>query len=396
MGLFSSKKENFNKNYVSVLSVLNQLHKMSDEGWMEVARFITKCDLKTLDTYYYSDVRDEPYKCNEIRIEHAYSCKSHLGCMQDKINQFLFNNLHDLDGEDLENKIISKQKLKSEFSAYYWLKEDLKNISAFNDINILENIEQKRIIEKKESELTVRQALKANDKKYLALIYCIENFCEQFDQTVSDIAKFLKLAKFHENCDVHIRIAHDLFLKLNRENSEESIYFVLDTLSDSKWSKNDLGMSDEYFTLSHILIDEDDLKYFGGLDNLLVNIKVGHTVYEDIKYKDIILEDFELVTSYLRQEDKKIFDKIWEDMKEKNSLEVDSNKFFREHPSLNPEHKNHAPELLIAMEAWEAKYLKNEYPHHEHTPAITNFLKSKNITQVNLVKRICAITNPKK
>lgn len=66
------------------------------------------------------------------------------------------------------------------------------------------------------------------------------------------------------------------------------------------------------------------------------------------------------------------------------------------HPSLDPAHKNHAPELLLAVQAWEDKYLKNEYPHQEHTPAITNILKNKNVTQVNLVKRICAITNPKK
>ena len=66
------------------------------------------------------------------------------------------------------------------------------------------------------------------------------------------------------------------------------------------------------------------------------------------------------------------------------------------HPSLDPAHKNHAPELLLAVQAWEAKYLENEYPHQEHTPAITNILKNKKVTQVNLVKRICAITNPKK
>jgi hypothetical protein len=66
------------------------------------------------------------------------------------------------------------------------------------------------------------------------------------------------------------------------------------------------------------------------------------------------------------------------------------------HPSLDPAHKNYAPELLLAVQAWEAKYLENEYPHQEHTPAITNILKNKKVTQVNLVKRICAITNPKK
>ena len=66
------------------------------------------------------------------------------------------------------------------------------------------------------------------------------------------------------------------------------------------------------------------------------------------------------------------------------------------HPALDPAHKNHAPELLLAVQAWEAKYLENEYPHQEHTPAITNILKNKNVIQVNLVKRICAITNPNK
>lgn len=63
---------------------------------------------------------------------------------------------------------------------------------------------------------------------------------------------------------------------------------------------------------------------------------------------------------------------------------------------IHPAHKNYAPELLLAVQAWEAKYLENEYPHQEHTPAITNILKNKKVTQVNLVKRICAITNPKK
>ena len=65
------------------------------------------------------------------------------------------------------------------------------------------------------------------------------------------------------------------------------------------------------------------------------------------------------------------------------------------HPSLDPDNPSHAPELLVAIEVWEKKYQNNEYPHMEHTPAITNILKNKGITQTNLVKRICAITNIK-
>lgn len=65
------------------------------------------------------------------------------------------------------------------------------------------------------------------------------------------------------------------------------------------------------------------------------------------------------------------------------------------HPSLDPDNPSHAPELLVAIEVWEKKYQNNEYPHMEHTPAITNILKNKGITQTNLVRRICAITNIK-
>ncbi|MCH7306456.1 hypothetical protein MMP74_19120, partial [Acinetobacter sp. NIPH 1869] len=65
------------------------------------------------------------------------------------------------------------------------------------------------------------------------------------------------------------------------------------------------------------------------------------------------------------------------------------------HPSLDPDNPSHAPELLVAIEVWEKKYQNNEYPYMEHTPAITNILKNKGITQTNLVKRICAITNIK-
>lgn len=66
------------------------------------------------------------------------------------------------------------------------------------------------------------------------------------------------------------------------------------------------------------------------------------------------------------------------------------------HPSIDPSHPNHAPELLLATQAWEAKYIHEQYKHHDHTPAIENILKSWNITGTNILKRICAITNPDK
>ena len=90
-------------------------------------------------------------------------------------------------------------------------------------------------------------------------------------------------------------------------------------------------------------------------------------------------------------------DRTIEQLKKENErLKAELEQVTPIHPALDPAHKNHAPELLLAVQAWEAKYLENEYPHQEHTPAITNILKNKNVIQVNLVKRICAITNPNK
>ncbi|AQV17308.1 hypothetical protein ACNPMZ_08670 [Acinetobacter pittii] len=103
--------------------------------------------------------------------------------------------------------------------------------------------------------------------------------------------------------------------------------------------------------------------------------------------------------SWLEHEKYELEDEI-KILQEKIELEGQTNQINKcdqlVHPSLNKSTPSFAPELLIAIEAWEAKYLHNEYPHQEHTPAITNILKNRNITQVNLVKRICAITNPKK
>ena len=90
-------------------------------------------------------------------------------------------------------------------------------------------------------------------------------------------------------------------------------------------------------------------------------------------------------------------DRTIEQLKKENErLKAELEQVTPIHPALDPAYKNHAPELLLAVQAWEAKYLENEYPHQEHTPAITNILKNKNVIQVNLVKRICAITNPNK
>ena len=66
------------------------------------------------------------------------------------------------------------------------------------------------------------------------------------------------------------------------------------------------------------------------------------------------------------------------------------------HPALDPAHPKHAPELIQAVAAWEARYINNKYPHHQHTPAIKAILKDQGITNGRLISRIAAITNPNK
>lgn len=66
------------------------------------------------------------------------------------------------------------------------------------------------------------------------------------------------------------------------------------------------------------------------------------------------------------------------------------------HPALDPNHPNHAPELLLALRAWEAKYLHDKYPHKGHTPAIESILKNEGVSSERLIARVSAITNPNK
>ncbi|MDP7800014.1 hypothetical protein, partial [Acinetobacter baumannii] len=65
------------------------------------------------------------------------------------------------------------------------------------------------------------------------------------------------------------------------------------------------------------------------------------------------------------------------------------------HPALDPKNKHHAPELLLAIHAWESKYIHKQYPHQEHSPAIKAFLSKSGFTVKRLQDRIAAITNPK-
>ena len=400
MGLFDEELENINKNYVKVIDVIERLYEQSDQGWYEVLHFLINSSIDSIDTYSYDEgIVPKIAICNEVPVENVYENEINFRTLKEALCAFVANNCDDLDGDHFENKIIAESGFTKRFQQYRWLKSDFKKLKEFQNLKIIEIIETGRPLRNPTKIIKSVGDFNKQDKKYRELIYCIEDFCERFNTPVSSFAKILKSKKFYKHCDVHICIGQDDFLKLNKINSEKAISYILDFLDDAQFfNSRDLGLNTDYYHLIHILIDEDDLLYFEPLKDMIVDVRFGHDLYENIRYGNLKLNRLDTLQEYHYQETKKLFDISWEELKNLNEEQgclVPSSEVTI-HPSFDPMHKNHAPELLIAIEAWEAKYLNNEYPHHEHTPAITRILENKNIKQVNLVKRICAITNPKK
>lgn len=400
MGLFTEKEKFIEENYVRVLDVLESLLEKSDDGWYEVGHFLKNSSIESITTYAHSfDVVPEVFIHDQVEIEHVYEEKYSMRCLKDALLAYIFNNCEDLDGNNLENKIIAEYGLTEKFKRFLWLKSDIKKLPEFAVLDIYETPNTKYLINKK-AKNSLEDSIYKEDKKYKELIFCIEDFCEQYNQTINTFAKFLKQRKFYKHCDVYIRIGEGEFIKLNKLNSEKAIQFILDFLDNPKFKTTDLGFGTDFFELMHILINKDDLYYFPPLQDMHVDLKMGNTIYENLKFGSINQRRLGIATDYHLQETKKNSEEYWEFLKNIDSQELPSidtpETDFKVHPSFDPNYPNYAPELRIAIEAWEAKYLHNEYPHQEHTPAITNILKNRNITQTNLVKRICAITNPKK
>jgi len=401
VGLFEEKQKSITDNYVRVLDVLEKLYEKSDQGWFEVLHFLKKSSIESIATYSYSDgVVPEVSICDEVPIEKVYENGYRLGQLKDALCAFIANNCDSLDGECLENKVIAESELAQKFKQYAWLKSDIQSLPEFNAINLMELLESKKPLNSHKKITSMANAIYQENKKYEELIFCIEHFSASFNRPIATISKFLKQTKFYKDCDVYIQIGNQDFIKLNKINSEKSISFVLDFLDDQKFNGIEIGFDADYYHLTHILIDRETLYYFEPLQEMLVDIRIGHEIYENIKYGDINHRKLELATNYHFQETEKFWKEHWEELKNRTvvpepSLEPHQSN-IEVHPALDKENKNHAPELILAIEAWEAKYLNDEYPHHDHTPAITNILKQQGITQVNLVKRICAITNPKK
>ena len=401
MGLFTEKKNLIAENYLKVLDVLEKLYEISDEGWFEVLHFLKNSNLESLTTYFYSDnIIPEVTTCNEVLVEMAYENRYNQATLKDALCAFIANNCDSLDGEHLENKIIAETELTQRFKQYAWLKNDIENLEDFKNLNIIESIQLKRPLRKSIKKTSISEVIYQNNNKYKELIWCLEDFSSKFNQPLNSLSKFLKSTKFSEHSGVYIRIGNGQFIELNKNNSEQSISFVLDFLDDSKFNSTGFDINTDYHHLSHILIDEDDLLYFPPLDDLIVDLSIGDTLYEGIRYGSIKLNKLEIVFKYHYQEIEKNIKDHWKKLENENLEQIHNKAIstpdYKMHPALDPSNPNHAPELLLAIQSWEARYLSNEYPHHEHTPALRAILKNKGHTNTRLIDRIAAITNPNK
>lgn len=237
-----------------------------------------------------------------------------------------------------------------------------------------------------------------SDAKYKSLADSVVNFAVKYNHDIFKFAKFLIHNNFQKNCNVYIRIGFDDFITLNGDKSEISMLFVLDYLSNSDFRKEDDFYFSDYQELMHILIDENDLLSFKPLRHQIVDVRIGHFIYEGIPYSDIDQRLLSQEEKRIFEESNKFYKEHWDKLKneyEQEKEQISHNVSYQAHPSLDPEHKNHAPELLLAIQSWEAKYINNEHPHMEHTPSIRAILKAKGFMGERLQARIAAITNPK-
>ncbi len=353
MGLLSKEKALIQNDYFRVWDIVEMLSKDGYHSWDEVGQFLGHYDFDTELTLYKQDAY--------CRINEVHNNYLPIRKLIDGLNMVW------LEGEE------SIQQIKLDVINYYWAKHEIYNFKPLIELNIIplptllepniecgeqntesniapiKNIDFSKLYLYKSPLLTLHEAaciVSDFDPETVDRCRNDTNFSQNF-------AQYLRALSFLDACVGAGEIAYDF-----------STGGTIDALQLKK-----------YLARENIIIAgfNDDLQCAEIEKNTDTNnIELQQLKQENEKLK---AEIEKLKQAQIQQEP---------------DLEIEV------HPSLNPNHPNHAPELLLAVQAWEYKYLNNEYPHQEHTPAITNILKNKNVTQVNLVKRICAITNPKK
>ncbi|MDC4688022.1 hypothetical protein OHV80_11440 [Acinetobacter baumannii] len=248
------------------------------------------------------------------------------------------------------------------------------------------------------------EVLEERRNEYCCLVTLLEDFAHRFVLTIEELAKFLLINKFSNTATAYVNINKTDYAQLSRENSIKSIDNILNIMNDKKFNNSRLlsGDDGDLFEYAHIHILEAELYNFPPLKELDFEYGIGYQILgkvdlNKIDYKELIKAEREYYESQ-----PEIFSDEWyalhpklQELRNMPVEEPNINNSF-DHPSLDKENQNHAPELLLAIQVWEAKYINNEYPYQEHTPAIKTILKNRGYTNTRLIDRIAAITNPNK
>lgn len=136
------------------------------------------------------------------------------------------------------------------------------------------------------------------------------------------------------------------------------------------------------------------------MKDLELDYRIGNELVGTVNLKNINYRALQKVEGEYWKAQPEIFTEEWYSkhpkLNELRKIPMEEPTIRCEHPSLDAKNPNHAPELLLAIQVWEDLYIHNQYPHHEHTPAIKNILKKKGYSNLRLLDRISAITNPNK
>lgn len=303
-----------------------------------------------------------------------------------------------------------------------YLKNNGKIIMGFNDIyfnqsNTFENFDKKSTLK-----LNISKELDSNYIKIFTVVEFLKKMNSlRYDEVITPIKiMFNNLTLYTLDENLKPVTGYDFcdgacinYLSSFLENADEDIR-MLDaakfSVDEYLWEKNeffsnkdvisfDLSKKNYNLFLIAFLLNPDDEHIF--LNNPDINIlqKIINNKDQDlINYMEINLDKLrnnKNKAEQLKIENEKLKDQLLE--KEQKIQDIEATKVSSIcHPALDPTNANHAPELLLAVEAWEAKYIEGKYPHHEHTPAIKHFLKDKEVKNERLATRISAITNPRK
>ncbi|MHA3098957.1 hypothetical protein [Acinetobacter brisouii] len=402
MGLLDEKAKLINETYIGVWKLIELLS--NTNSYTEIGSYLGHINAQTsaLKLYHLNSF----YQITEVNPLYG---------MYVVIKDIIEKLIYDINDPSKEKeKIIEDIQLKAE--KYYWKKADLAKFKELKDILFPTQKVEVLSIEQSAFSPFLSEVLKENKEKYSSFIYLIEDFCHTFDILIYELSSFLLLNKFESQAIAYIKISKVDCIPLDILNSTKAIYSILNILTDSKYNSTRFENSydDELmYEFGHIHIEINSLYSFQPLKDLKVNICSGYEVFGSAKYGDLNIKDLNQALKNYRDSQPKAFSDEWYDMHPKlkelrdvtqqETLDTFSNpNLLDQHPALDINHPNHAPELKLAFEVWEEIYINGKYVE-SHSKSVEQLLSErgyevrsvKTLELTNLAKRIIAITNKK-